>query len=166
MFVLLTALSFIVAGIGAERVAPLDPSHDLDFWVGEWTMDSSQPTDPKTKGAWQEKTCKNSVKSVYGDKVIQESFRGEGLVGGSWSSYDPVGKKWRQTWVDDSGSYLLFEGGMSGAEFVLTQTNTTKGKARMRFANITKDSFDWFWEHSKDGKAWNLQWHLRYHRLG
>lgn len=144
--------------------AKIDEGHDLDFWVGNWVMDSSQPTDPKTKGAWQAKACTNVVSKVYGSKVIQESFKTEGFTGGSWSSYDPASKKWRQTWVDDSGAYLLFEGGMVGTEFVLNQTNMAKGHARMRFANIKRGSFDWFWEGSKDGKTWNLNWHLRYKR--
>lgn len=145
-------------------LATADPSHDLDFWVGEWVMDSSQPSDPATKGAWQEKACTNSVTRVYGDKVIQESFKTDGFTGGSWSHFDPKTKIWHQTWVDDSGAYLLFQGGKKGSEFVLTQTNSVKGKNRMRFANITSDGFDWFWENSKDGKSWTLSWHLRYHR--
>ena len=127
-------------------------------------MDSSQPSDPKTKGEWQPKACTNHVTKVYG-QVVQEEFRSPGFTGGSWSSYDAVGKKWQQTWVDDSGAYLLFEGGMKGKEFVLTQTNLAKGHARMRFSNIAKDGFDWLWEKSKDAKTWTLAWHLRYKRL-
>lgn len=140
------------------------PATDLDFWVGDWVMDSSQPTDPATKGAWQEKACTNHVAKVYGGKVVQESFKTEGFTGGSWSTYDSASKKWRQTWVDDTGAYLLFEGGMKGNEFVLTQTNAKPGHARMRFTKITKDSFEWLWEKSKDGKTWQLAWHLRYRR--
>ncbi|MBX7135442.1 MAG: DUF1579 domain-containing protein [Fimbriimonadaceae bacterium] len=136
----------------------------MDFWVGNWTMDSSQPKDPKTKGAWQENLCTNRITRVYGGKVIQEAFKMPGFTGGSWTSFDPTKKIWRQTWVDDAGSYLLFEGGPSGSEVVLTQTNAAKGHARMRFANITKDSFDWLWESSSDGKKWSLNWHLRYRR--
>lgn len=144
--------------------AQADSAHALDFWVGNWTMDSSQPNDPKSKGAWQAKLCTNRITKVYGGKVIQESFAMPGFTGGSWSSYDPAKKVWRQTWVDDAGSYLLFEGGMTGSEFVLTQTNAGKAHARMRFQNITKDSFDWLWEKSKDGNDWTLDWHLKYRR--
>jgi hypothetical protein len=162
-------MNFVIASLIANIItgppAP-DPARDLDFWVGSWTMDSSQPSDPKTKGAWQKKYCTNRVTKVYGGKVVQESFRSPGFTGGSWSSYDAVGKKWRQTWVDDSGAYLLFEGGMIGDEFVLNQTNTAKGHARMRFVKITKSGFDWLWEHSKNGEEWILDWHLRYHRVG
>lgn len=137
---------------------------DLDFWTGKWVMDSSQPTDPATKGAWQAKTCTNAVTKEFGGKVVHESFSTAGFTGASWSSYDAPTKKWRQTWVDDSGAYLLFEGGMKGKEFVLVQTNAKKGHARMRFANIKREGFDWFWEKSSDGKSWTLEWHLKYHR--
>lgn len=136
----------------------------MDFWIGQWVMDSSQPSDPETKGAWQKDACTNNVTREFDGKVIHESFVGPGLKGGSWSVYDPTAKLWKQTWVDDSGSYLLFQGGKSGDEVVLNQTNTKGAHARMRFANIQSDGFDWFWEGSKDGKTWNLKWHLKYHR--
>jgi len=145
--------------------APTAGPDDLDFWTGTWEMDSSQPTDPATKGAWQAKACTNTVTKEYGGKVVHEDFKTQGFNGGSWSNYDPKSKKWRQTWVDDSGAYLLFEGGMKGKEFVLVQTNAVKGRARMRFANIAQDGFDWYWEKSSDGKAWTLEWHLKYHRV-
>lgn len=69
----------------------------------------------KTKGAWQKDACTNSVTKIYGSKVIREDFKTAGFTGGSWSSYDQASKKWRQTWVDDTGAYL-FEGGMVAGE--------------------------------------------------
>lgn len=156
---LLSALLFVTL-----RPEANDAAHDLDFWVGNWVMDSSQPEDKATKGAWQSGACTNNVTHEYGGKVIQESFRTEGFTGGSWSMYDSAAKTWKQTWVDDSGAYLLFEGGKVGKEFVLNQTNSKQGKARMRFANFSESGFDWFWEKSKDGKEWILSWHLKYRR--
>lgn len=145
-------------------LTPADSARSLDFWVGTWVMDSSQTDDPNTKGTWQKKVCTNKITREFGSKVIVEHFEGLGLKGGSWSSFNETKKTWQQTWVDDSGAYLLFEGGMDGNEFVLTQTNSPKGRARMRFANITAKSFDWYWESSPDGNAWKLNWHLKYQR--
>ncbi len=153
----------LIAAITAQGI-PSVPGHELDFWVGEWVMDSSQPQDPKTKGAWQKDVCTNSVSKMFGGKVIREDFKMPGFTGGSWSTYDASSKRWKQTWVDDTGAYLLFEGGMEGKEFVLLQKNMKKGHARMRFENISSSGFDWLWEGSTDGKNWTLNWHLRYRR--
>lgn len=141
-----------------------EPSKDLDFWIGSWTMDSKQPGNKSTKGEWQPRACTNSVSKHLDGKVVQEKFKTKGFEGQSWSVYDSKAKLWKQTWVDDTGAYLLFEGGMNGSEFVLYQVNSQRGKDRMRFANITRAGFDWFWEHSDNGDDWQLNWHLRYHR--
>ena len=156
--VIVPFLALVVLGIRQ------DAAKDMDFWVGTWTADSSQPSDPETKGAWQKGVVTNLVTRELGGKVIHENFSGPGLKGASWSVFDTASNTWRQTWVDDSGAYLLFEGGKVGKEVVLNMTNSKKGHARMRFANIKSDSFDWFWEGSKDGKAWTLNWHLKYKR--
>ena len=163
----LTALIVCLSSLVSNHVVADDGASkptDLDFWVGDWVMDSRQPQDKPSKGEWQKNAATNHVTRVYGSKVIQESFKTTGFTGGSWSSFDPTTKTWHQTWVDDSGAYLLFTGGMKGDEFVLDQTNSKKGQARMRFANITKSGFDWYWESSTDGSQWTLNWHLKYHR--
>lgn len=80
----------------------------LDFWVGEWKL-----TWPAT-GQNPAGTGTNRITKILGGCVVQENFRGGGpqpLVGMSVSTYSPQSKRWRQTWVDDQGSYLDFTGG-------------------------------------------------------
>lgn len=115
---------------------------------------------------WAESKSKNSIRKSYGGKVIEENFATEGFSGHSVSVFDATKKIWKQTWVDDSGAYLLFEGGMVGKEFILKQTNTQPGVAmRMVFKEITESSFDWSWEASKDGeKTWKPMWVVAYKR--
>lgn len=144
---------------------PSEPAADLDFWVGDWTMDLRQPDSKGVMGEWQKDACTNKIVREYDNKIIRENCAGSGLNGGSWSVYSPTKKIWQQTWVDDQGSYMLFEGGKVGSEFVLKQTNLPKGKhARMRFCNLKADGFDWLWESSADGKKWKLMLELKYHR--
>jgi hypothetical protein len=38
-------------------------------------------------------------------------------------------------------------------------------RQRMRFRNISKDSFDWDWQSSKNGGEWKMLWELKYTRV-
>lgn len=133
----------------------------LDFWLGKWTADSTQPQ-PDGKTTVQKNAAKNHILKIKGDKVTHENFTMPGFNGESWSVFNPKTNKWNQTWIDDSGAYLTLEGGMEGEEFILTQTHPNSIQ-RMRFTEIKKDSFVWLWETKKDDN-WTLAWRLDYHR--
>jgi len=141
----------------------------LDFWVGEW--DLAWPA----RGQDPEGTGSNRIEKVLGGCILEESFAANGaaaLVGRSLSAYDPSAKRWRQTWVDNQGSYLDFEGGLDdGGRMVLVHHGTSReGRpqvSRMVFLNVARDSLDWRWEKSQDGgKTWQLQWPIHYVRKG
>lgn len=85
----------------------------------------------------------NCVTEGLGGKVVEENFVMGSFLGKSVSAYDKSRNIWRQTWVDSTGSYLVFEGGMDGEKMV--------------FSEITDDSFVWDWERGTDrGKTWKL----------
>ena len=162
----LFALSiFVAAALPAAFQG--DTAKQLDFWVGDWNCVGKSRDEPG-KDKWTDTVAKNHIERILGSKVIQENFTMEGLVGKSVSVYDEKAKVWRQTWVDDSGSYIALTGGMQDGKMILvTLPNKERPKAsnRMVFDNVTKDSFDWNWEGSRDGgKTWNLSWHLHYTR--
>jgi hypothetical protein len=136
----------------------------MDFWIGEWDL---------TWPAWNRNpagTGTNRIEKILGGCVVEERFAANGpapLVGRSVSTYEPRSKKWKQTWVDNQGSYLDFEGGLDGERMVLSRKGTNReGKpqmSRMVFLNITSDSLDWRWEKSEDvGKSWQLMWPIHY----
>ena len=86
------------------------------------------------------------------------------LTGFSVSVFDAEADVWRQTWVDDSGSYFALTGGRDGDTFVL-RMSTVRGGApielRMVFCEIEADSFRWLWERSTGrrrdvGSAWEI----------
>lgn len=110
----------------------------------------------------------NHVTMDLGGFVVHEHFKMPGFNGESWSVYTPATKKWRQTWVDDSGSYIALVGGWADGKMTLTTVANPaapKSLSRMVFTNITKQSFDWNWEKSTDsGATWKLAWHLHYTR--
>lgn len=164
----LFVLTFFVQGMVAQT--PQDPcksesSREFDFWVGTWDLEWKS-----AEGAVQKGT--NEITKILGGCVVRESFDGGKdmpLRGQSYSMFDSISGKWKQTWVDNQGSYLDFSGGMEDGKMVLSRTFTNRaGKEmmqRMVFFNISKDSLEWNWENSGDGgKTWNLAWHIRYAR--
>ncbi len=138
----------------------------MDFWIGEWDLTwPARIQNPAGTGT-------NRIEKILGGCVVEERFAANGpasLVGRSVSTYDPQSRKWRQTWVDNQGSYLDLEGGLDGERMILSRKGTSRqGKpqmSRMVFLNITSDSFDWRWEKSEDGgKSWQLMWPIHYGR--
>lgn len=154
---LLLCLALLAPGVAAAG----SPS-DFDFWLGTWNL--TWGTDGKGT---------NTVTRELGGKVIQERFDGRPsspLVGLSVSTYDAKTDQWKQTWVDNSGSYLDFTGGLNpDGSMELWRGATDKAGEpilqRMLFYNIRADSLDWNWERSDDGgKTWKTLWKIHYER--
>lgn len=138
-------------------------SRQLDFWVGEWELSYTV----------NEKTVKsrNRISKTLDGCVILEEFTGAPggkLDGRSFSTLDRNTKKWRQTWVDNTASYLDFEGATVDGDMAFVRVGTHKGKAmhqRMVFRDVKADSLKWLWQGSPDGKAWKTLWEIDYRRI-
>lgn len=129
---------------------------DLDFWVGEWDCTFGEDV-------W----ASNRITKTLGGRVILEEFRSKGLSGMSTSVYNARLGRWRQTWVDDQGGYLVFEGGRVGEDFVLDQDperSSSPGRARMVWSEITADGFDWDYQKQDEIGEWKSAWLIRYTR--
>ena len=141
----------------------------FDFWVGEWECSGPLRTTPG-KDDWSNSKAKNSIKKILGGKVVEESFSMDGFNGRSVTVYDQKREIWRQTWVDDAGGYLAFEGGIVDGKMVLNEVSkpiasNPDRKQRMVFSDFLGDSFTWEWQSSQDGgKTWELDWRLNYKR--
>ena len=137
----------------------------FDFWVGEWDL-----TWPGEKpGEVAHGT--NSIKRIMDGCVVQENFSaGESghLRGTSISTFDLKSGTWKQTWVDNEGGYLDFDGEFKGSEMILKREAIRGGVKilqRMVFKNITANEMDWSWEASSDGgKTWQVNWPIHYKR--
>lgn len=138
----------------------------LDFWVGEWDLTwPSQKSGEVGHGT-------NIVTRILDQCVVQESFSGQSSIplrGTSVSVFDAGIGKWKQTWVDNQGSYLDFVGEVSGGQLILQREAVNKDGSRtlqrMVWKNITAKEFDWTWEASNDGgKTWQVQWPIHYKR--
>ncbi len=137
----------------------------FDFWVGEWDC------------AFDGGHAVNTVTRDFDAKVIREDFQVDqprAWRGMSVSVHDDrVG--WRQTWVDESGSYWAFVGGLVdgnpsfGTPVPVDPTPDFPGGLfkRMVFTDIAEHGFNWRWESSPDGGdrgEWTVNWEIAYTR--
>lgn len=167
MFKFFLVIFFITITIQAQTKSPCSSieARQFDFWLGNW------------KAIWTtndgiKKTGSNYVIELFDGCVIEENFDGEPgneLKGKSFSVYEAREKLWKQTWVDNNGSYLDFSGGFQDGKMILSRNSKDKNgspiKQRMVYYNITENDFDWKWEISGDiGKTWELKWKIHYTR--
>jgi hypothetical protein len=133
----------------------------IDFWLGKWDARwEGFPGIPAGQGT-------NLITRTYDGCVTEEHFLGGPLKGHSVSTFSTRTKNWRQTWVDNEGSYIDLAGGPDGAgDFVLTTLpqSGTPAASRMLFTDIKPDSFTWRWQATRDGKAWKDSWVIHYTR--
>jgi hypothetical protein len=162
----LGALGAVPPAGSADAASPPAPcstpeGRQFDFWLGTWDL------------TWEGGTGTNVITSELGGCVIEENFdgrdaEGKGLVGRSVSVYSPARGRWLQTWVDNSGGYLDFEGEWADGKMVLNRQAERDGKTflqRMVFHNITDHALEWNWERSDDGGAtWKPLWVIHYAR--
>lgn len=146
--------------------------HELDFWVGSWdaTVRARASVD---SDAWGEARGRNDVEKTLGGCVVQEHFAADGPAapwhGTSVSRWVAGEGRWRQTWVDDQGSYLAFTGGPTPEGFVFTGEPSTRAgvtsQMRMTFRDVTPGGFAWSWERTVDGgRTWKAMMTIAYVR--
>ena len=155
----MTALAAVIL-MASIQINPSGPT-DMDFWVGDWTLGSTQFQNGKeVKGEGE-----NLLKKTLNGRVIEENFSFSNFIGRSWTVYNPKKKLFKQTWVDNSGAYLLFEGGKVGNSVILNQIDSAGPAQRMVFSKIKEDSLTWEWMSRAEGaKDWTVNWRLEYQR--
>ena len=135
-------------------------SKQFDFWIGEW------------EATYAGGKSRNRITKIMDGCVILEEFRGAPgtkLDGHSVSTFDRATKTWKQTWVDNTASYLDFTGGLVDGRMTLAREAGPEGKRfrqRMVFDNVKPDSFKWLWQRSDDnGATWKTNWEIDYARV-
>lgn len=168
-------------GAPAAPVAPSSPSaivaacaspehRQLDFWLGDWDVVVRSRQTPD--GPWGEARGRQHVEAILGGCAVAETFTADGpgapWAGRSYSSWQPQAGVWRQTWVDDSGGYLAFTGGLDGGAMTLVgEARERAGQRvvmRMVFLDVTATSLRWEWQRQVDGGPWAPQMIIDYRR--
>lgn len=117
--------SLLVAAASATAVhgaTPTPPpgcdspeSHQFDFWVGKWEVHPN--------GADQI-IAHSLIEKKYTGCAIRENWMPAGKElnggGGSLSLYDAAAHKWRQTWIDSTGSRVDLDGGLKNGVMSIT----------------------------------------------
>ena len=161
--VLLLAVA-LAAGAQSPPAGCTSPeSRQLDFWVGEWNLAYTQ--DGKAA------TSRNRITKILDGCAILEEFDGapdNPLAGRSVSMYDARAKRWKQVWVDNTGAWLDFTGGLENGRMVFSREAGRDGKRfrqRMVFDDVTRDALTWRWQRSDDaGRTWKTLWEIAYRR--
>ena len=130
----------------------------FDFWVGDWDVHIRARAAPDK--AWGEAKGLQHIESILGGCAIAEHFTADGpptpWAGKSYSVWVPKLGKWRQTWVDDSGSYLALSGGVEAGVMTLYGEPRDKIQMRMVFQNVTAKGMHWEWQRTDDNWATSL----------
>jgi hypothetical protein len=163
---LMLVAALVVEARGQSPAPPSQPpcsapeNRQFDFWIGSWNVENP-------KGQF---VGTNEITSILSGCALEENWKGaKGLVGTSYNTYDPLTRKWHQTWIDSSGSLLLLDGGLVDGKMVLTGTQPDSSggtlQHRITWTPIDSESVRQFWESSTDGgKTWTVAFDGLYRR--
>lgn len=145
----------IACGVPASALAQeacTAPGHrQFDFWLGDWEVVTG---DGKVAGT-------NRIERAQGGCVVHEHYRTpRGYEGQSLNAYDAARDTWHQTWVDNTGTLLLLEGGVVDGNMVLS------GETTRRDGSIARHRITWtpnedgtvrqFWETTDATGTWKV----------
>jgi hypothetical protein len=166
-------LLLLFAG-AASAQAPAPPpgcdtpeSHQFDFWVGKWEVHPN--------GA--DKVIAHSlIEKRYSGCAIRENWMPLGREvaggGGSLSLYDQRQKKWRQAWVDSSGTRVDLDGGFADGTMSIVgnwENFIAPGKdalVRMQYRKQPDGQVRQWGEASTDGgKTWSPTFDFLYRKV-
>lgn len=88
----------------------------FDFFLGNWdAYDAAAPT---------KVTARDYVTPMVGVCAVREVYeQNDGMVGESFSTYDPGRRVWHQSWVTNRGQVLLLDGHFENGRMTLTATD-------------------------------------------
>jgi hypothetical protein len=146
--ILVTSVSAAWAQDGhSEKPCSAPEYSQFDFWVGDWQVTSP---DGKPLGA-------NRIAKILGGCAIQENWAGAGgSIGQSYNIYAKARGVWHQTWVDNSGSLLVLDGGIEDGRMVLRgETPARDGKGtvmhEISWTPMATGQVRQHWQISRDG---------------
>lgn len=149
-------MSFIEA---LQSVGPAtDRAMELYGWlVGDWTMDATVHGDDGSRHQG-----KGTIHAgwVLEGRAIQDVWILPGFFHGTTLRvYDPNQHAWHILWSDPVKQYFTRQIGRArGADIVQLGRNDAGDATRWSFTEITRDSFCWSGEISRDGgQSWRLQ---------
>jgi len=142
---------------GAEPPCSAAEHRQFDFWVGEWDVVNRARSDAPA--------ARSNITLEQNDCVIREEYSTAGGYGGtSLTFYDTARGRWHQTWIDNQGQPVFFDGGFEGESLVVVSPDA---KFRMIFTPQEDGSVRQQFDGSKDGgESWDVLFDGIYTRRG
>ena len=142
-------------------------SHQFDFWVGKWEVH------PNGAGNI---IAHSLIEKLYTGCAIRENWMPLGKEanggGGSLSLYDSRLNRWRQTWVDSTGTRVDLDGGFANGVMTITglwANFAGPGKdalVRMHYQQQPDSQVrQWAESSSDEGKTWQPAFDFLYRRV-
>jgi tetratricopeptide (TPR) repeat protein len=132
----------------------------FDFWVGDWEVRTQQG---QVVGS-------NSVKLLEDGCIVEENWTsaGDGQTGKSFNFYNPMTKKWHQSYMgNDAGNWMMDGEYKDGAMRLVGMIYSPRRQVmtRMTFFNLGPDKVRQLGEISEDaGANWKVTWDAIYLR--
>jgi tetratricopeptide (TPR) repeat protein len=138
-------------------------NRQFDFWLGEWTVTTTQGAVPAGD---------SKIELILEDCVVQENWKSQNgpYSGKSYNIYNQALKRWEQYWVDNVGGNIFFYGGMKDGlmDYWTDEVPQPTGpalKRHLQFIPIGPDKVRQFSRGSLDGgKTWNVEYDFTYTR--
>jgi tetratricopeptide (TPR) repeat protein len=138
-------------------------NRQFDFWVGEWSVTTTQGAVPAGD---------SKIELILEDCVVQENWKSQNgpYSGKSYNMYNQALKRWEQYWVDNVGGNIFFYGGLKdGVMDYFTDEIPQAGgpalKRHLQFIPMGPDKVRQFSRGSTDGgKTWNVEYDFTYSR--
>lgn len=168
----LASLLMVVAGasVADAQDAPGPPgcaanpeAHQLDFWLGSWDVFLPDGT----------KAGENRIEAILGHCALLENWTSaRGGEGKSVNFFDPNLARWRQLWIDGTGTVIDFDrGGLVGSAMQFLGTSIGRNdrvvRQRLTLHPVAPDTVRQLWEQSTDdGTTWQTVFDGLYVRQG
>jgi hypothetical protein len=151
----------LITHLGASLAADAPPAfgcsaveyHQLDFWIGDWDAFEGDAPDGAS-------IARARVEPIAGGCAIHELYeQGDGLIGDSILSYDPVRKHWQQTWVTNRGALMVLTGHFTDGVLVLEgESHLQDGRSvmqRISWQASERGVREWAVMSTDLGKTWS-----------
>ena len=138
-------------------------NRQFDFWVGEWSVTTTQGAVPAGD---------SKIELILEDCVVQENWKSQNspYSGKSYNMYNQALKRWEQYWVDNVGGNIFFYGGLKDGvmDYFTDEIPQASGpalKRHLQFIPMGPDKVRQFSRGSTDGgKTWNVEYDFTYSR--
>lgn len=140
-----------------------EENRQFDFWVGEWSVTTTQGFVPAGD---------SKIELILEDCVVLENWKSQNspYSGKSYNTYNQALKRWEQYWVDNVGGNIFFYGGLKDGvmDYFTDEIPQASGlalKRHLQFIPMGADKVRQFSRGSTDGgKTWNVEYDFTYTR--